>query len=87
MIISHLNGMEDRRGSIRAIVQIIYIGICAVLIFIVLKQEGKSSGLSGALTGASESYWSKNRGVLLGLIVDRQRYWQHCLLYFQSYLI
>jgi preprotein translocase subunit SecG len=47
---------------LRAIVQIIYIGICAVLIFIVLKQEGKSSGLSGALTGASESYWSKNRG-------------------------
>ena len=47
---------------LRAIVQIVYIGICAVLVFIVLKQEGKSSGLSGALTGASESYWSKNKG-------------------------
>lgn len=47
---------------LRAIVQIVYIGICAVLTFIVLKQEGKSSGLSGALTGASESYWSKNKG-------------------------
>jgi len=47
---------------LRTIVQIVYIGICAVLIFIVLKQEGKSSGLSGALTGASESYWSKNKG-------------------------
>ena len=47
---------------LRTIVQIAYIGICAVLIFIVLKQEGKSSGLSGALTGASESYWSKNKG-------------------------
>ena len=47
---------------LRTIVQIVYIGISAVLIFIVLKQEGKSSGLSGALTGASESYWSKNKG-------------------------
>lgn len=47
---------------LRAIVQIIYVGICVVLVFIVLKQEGKSSGLSGALTGASESYWSKNKG-------------------------
>lgn len=27
-----------------------------------LKQEGKSEGLSGALTGASDSYWSKNKG-------------------------
>jgi len=47
---------------LRAIVTIIYIGICAALTFIVLRQEGKSSGLSGALTGASESYWSKNKG-------------------------
>ena len=47
---------------LKPIVQIIYIGICVALTFIVLKQEGKSSGLSGALTGASESYWSKNKG-------------------------
>ncbi len=48
---------------LRAIVQIVYIGICVVLTVIVLRQEGKSSGLSGALTGASsESYWSKNKG-------------------------
>lgn len=48
--------------ELRAIVQILYIGICIVLIVVVLKQEGKSSGLSGALTGASDSYWSKNKG-------------------------
>ncbi|MDI9509478.1 MAG: preprotein translocase subunit SecG [Clostridiales bacterium] len=47
---------------LRAIVQIVYIGICAAIVFIVLKQEGKSTGLSGALTGASDSYWSKNKG-------------------------
>ncbi|NLP35490.1 MAG: preprotein translocase subunit SecG [Clostridiales bacterium] len=48
---------------LKVIVQIIYILICIVLTVIVLKQEGKE-GLSGALTGAgaSESYWSKNKG-------------------------
>lgn len=47
---------------LKVIVQIIYILICAVLVVIVLKQEGRSEGLSGALTGASDSYWSKNKG-------------------------
>ena len=47
---------------LRAILQIIYIGICVVLVFVILRQEGKSSGLSAALTGASESYWSKIKG-------------------------
>ena len=47
---------------LKTIVQIVYIAICIVLTVIVLKQEGKSSGLSGALTGASETYWSKNKG-------------------------
>lgn len=46
---------------LKTVVQIIYIGICVALTVIVLKQEGKV-GLSGALTGASETYWSKNKG-------------------------
>jgi preprotein translocase subunit SecG len=47
---------------LKVTVQIIYILICIVLTVIVLKQEGKSEGLSGALTGVSDSYWSKNKG-------------------------
>ncbi len=43
-------------------VQIIYVLICIALTFIVLKQEGKGSGLTGALTGSNETYWSKNKG-------------------------
>ena len=36
--------------------------ICSVaLIVVVLMQSGKEAGLSGALTGASESYLSKNK--------------------------
>lgn len=46
---------------LRAIVQIVYIVICVVLTVIVLKQTSNSSGLTGALTGASETFWSKNR--------------------------
>jgi preprotein translocase subunit SecG len=49
-------------GFLKTLIQIIYILICAVLAFIVLKQEGKGNDLSGALTGATDSYWSKIRG-------------------------
>lgn len=47
---------------LKVVVQIIYILICIGLTVIVLMQEGKSAGLSGALTGASETYWGKNKG-------------------------
>lgn len=47
---------------LKIMVQIIYILICIALTVIVLMQEGKSAGLSGALTGASETYWGKNKG-------------------------
>ena len=29
---------------------------------IILLQEGKSAGLSGAISGAAETYWGKNKG-------------------------
>ena len=32
------------------------------LIAVVLLQEGKSAGLSGAISGAAETYFGKNRG-------------------------
>ena len=41
---------------------IILEALCSVaLIVIVLLQSGKEAGLSGALTGASESYMNKNK--------------------------
>lgn len=37
--------------------------LCSIaLIVVVLLQSGKEAGLSGALTGASDSYLSKNKG-------------------------
>jgi preprotein translocase subunit SecG len=47
--------------TLRAIVTIVYVLICIALTILVLMQEGKQSGL-GALAGASDSYWSKNKG-------------------------
>lgn len=47
---------------LKMVVQIIYILICIALTVIVLMQEGKSAGLSGALTGSTDTFWGKNKG-------------------------
>ena len=46
---------------VRIILQVIYILICIALAAIVLLQEGKQAGL-GAISGAAETYWGKNKG-------------------------
>jgi len=52
--------------SVADIVRIIIIGIfiliCIALTVIVLMQEGKSAGLSGAINGVADTYWGKNKG-------------------------
>lgn len=48
--------------TLKLVVEIVYILVCIALTFIVLRQEGKDAGLSGALTGASDTYWAKNKG-------------------------
>ncbi|MFI3237591.1 MAG: preprotein translocase subunit SecG [Lachnospiraceae bacterium] len=40
---------------------VIFILVCVALVALVLLQEGKSAGL-GAISGAAESYWGKNKG-------------------------
>ena len=52
--------------SVADIVRLIIIGIfiliCIALTVIVLMQEGKSAGLSGAINGVADTYWGKNKG-------------------------
>ena len=48
-------------GALRITLTIIYIIICIALVILVLMQEGKTAGL-GAVSGAAETYWSKNKG-------------------------
>ena len=48
-------------STLKLIATILYIVVCIALIIVVLMQEGKTSGL-GAIGGAADTYWSKNKG-------------------------
>lgn len=48
-------------STLKMIATIAYIVICIALVIVVLMQEGKTNGL-GALGGAADTYWSKNKG-------------------------
>ncbi|MCU6760835.1 preprotein translocase subunit SecG [uncultured Roseburia sp.] len=45
----------------RTIIMIIFIILSIAITVIILMQEGKSGGL-GAIAGAADSYWGKNKG-------------------------
>ena len=47
--------------ALRVIVTVLYVLVCVALIAVVIMQEGKQGGLS-ALSGSTETYWSKNKG-------------------------
>ena len=46
---------------LKIILTVIFVIDCIALTTIVLMQEGKSQGL-GAIAGAADSYWGKNKG-------------------------
>ncbi len=48
--------------TIHGILLIVYIIVCVALSIVVLLQEGKQAGLTGAISGAAETYWGKNKG-------------------------
>ncbi len=59
---------------IRTILTIIFILVCVALAAVVLLQEGKSAGL-GAISGAADTYWGKNKGRSMeGALVKITRY-------------
>lgn len=61
-------------GALRIVLTIIFILVCVALATIVLLQEGKSAGL-GAISGAAETYWGKNKGRSMeGKLVKITRY-------------
>ena len=45
----------------RTVLTIIFIIVSIALAILVLMQEGKAAGL-GAISGAAETYWGKNKG-------------------------
>ncbi len=48
-------------GALRVTLTVIFILVCIALVILVLMQEGKTAGL-GAVSGAAETYWGKNKG-------------------------
>ena len=48
-------------AALKIVLTIIFILVCIALVVLVLMQEGKSAGL-GAISGAAETYWGKNKG-------------------------
>lgn len=48
--------------TIRVILMGIFILISIIVTIIVLMQESKQTGLSGAISGAADTYWGKNKG-------------------------
>ena len=46
---------------LKTILTIIFILISVLITVIILMQEGKSAGL-GAISGAADTYWGKNKG-------------------------
>ena len=55
---------------LRTILTVIFAIDCIALTVAVLMQEGKQQGLGGAISGAADSYWGKNKGRSMeGLLV------------------
>lgn len=48
--------------TIRIALMGIFVIVCFALTIIVLMQESKQNGLSGAISGAADTYWGKNKG-------------------------
>lgn len=47
---------------VKIIISGIYVVLCAALITVVLFQESKQQGLSGAIAGTAETFFGKNKG-------------------------
>ena len=48
-------------GILRIVLTFLFVLVSIALVVLVLMQEGKSAGL-GAIAGAAETYWGKNKG-------------------------
>lgn len=48
--------------KLRIVLMGIFILVCIFLTIVVLMQESKQNGLSGAISGAADTYWGKNKG-------------------------
>ena len=58
---------------LKTVLTVLFIIISLVIIVVILLQEGKTQGL-GAISGAADSYWGKNKGRSMeGMLVKGTR--------------
>ena len=73
-------GGVGQLGVLKIILTVLFIIICIALVVLVLMQEGKSAGL-GAISGAAETYWGKNKGRSMeGLLVKLTKVLAACFM-------
>ena len=48
--------------TFRIVLMGIFLLVCLCLTGVVFMQESKQNGLSGAISGAADTYWGKNKG-------------------------
>ena len=56
-------------------VAIVHLVICVAIVAIVILQSGKASGLSGALSGSSDTFLSKNKSKTFDARLARATKW------------
>ena len=58
---------------LKTILSVLFIIISLIITVVILMQEGKSAGL-GAISGAADTYWGKNKGRSMeGMLVKLTR--------------
>lgn len=57
------------------VVTVIHLLTCLFLIAVVLLQSGKSAGLSGAIAGGAETFFSKGKAKTLDATLARMTKW------------
>ena len=58
---------------LKTIVEVVFIIVCIFLTVVILLQEGKSAGL-GAISGAADTYWGKNKGRSMEAVAEAAAY-------------
>ena len=44
------------------VLSVVFMIVCLISTRVILLQEGKQAGLTGAISGAADTYWGKNKG-------------------------
>lgn len=62
-----------RLMTLLRVLTVVFVLICLAITVVILLQEGKQAGLTGAISGAADSYWGKNKDVLWKESLKRQQ--------------